>query len=133
MKPDFKYTQAIIVRKDIEIPKGKLAVQVAHASVGAYLQVDNMKLDEDCLTNIEKIIELQDNWFNEGQRKIVFKVNNVDELYTIEALARELYIPSYLVEDMACTVFDYPTVTCIGLGPVSIEKMNEITKDLKLY
>jgi len=130
---EFKYTQAIIVRKDIEIPKGKLAVQVAHASVGAYLQVDNMQLDDDCFINIEKIIEIQDNWFNEGQRKIVFKVNSLNDLYSIKVLADEKHIPNYLVEDFACTVFKEPTVTCIGLGPVSIEKMNEITKGLKLY
>jgi len=116
---EFRYTQAIIVRKDIEIPKGKLAVQVAHASVGAIMRRPN--------------VVIMHNWFNEGQRKIVFKVNSLNDLYSIKVLADEKDIPNYLVEDFACTVFKEPTVTCIGLGPVSIEKMNEITKGLKLY
>jgi len=119
MEHEFKFTQAIVVRKDIEIPKGKLAVQVAHASVGA------MMSQEDLI--------LQYEWFDEGQRKIVFKVNNLNDLYDIKALADERDIPNYMVEDFACTVFKEPTVTCIGLGPVSIRKMNEITKDLRLY
>lgn len=116
---EFKYTQAIIVRKDIEIPKGKLAVQVAHAALGAFLDQDDHKLKYE--------------WLEEGQRKLVLKVNNLNDLYDIKEFALDKEIPAYLVEDFACTVFDEPTVTCIGLGPVSIEKMNEITKGLKLY
>jgi len=120
---EFKYTQAIIVRKDIEIPKGKLAVQVAHASIGAYLEAQkNFYQSYDA-----------DDWFEEGQRKIVFKVNRVNDLYNIKALADVKNIPNHLVEDFGCTVFKEPTVTCIGLGPCVIEKINEITKDLKLY
>ena len=116
---EFKYTQAIVVRKDIEIPKGKLAVQVAHAAVGAMLAQEDH--------------ELKFEWLDEGQRKIVFKVNNLNDLYDIKAFADERDIPNYMVEDFACTVFKEPTITCIGLGPVSIRKMDEITKDLRLY
>ena len=123
---EFKYTQAIVVRKDIEIPKGKLAVQVAHASVGSFLN-DYYESNEDILDSFVT------DWFKEGQRKIVFKVNNLNDLYDIQALADEHHIRNYLVEDFACTVFKEPTVTCIGLGPVSIRKMDEITKDLRLY
>ena len=70
MYTDFKFTQAIVVRKDIEIPKGKLAVQVAHASVG--LLVKNASID-----TYNDIIE----WFIEGQRKIVFKCENLDTIF----------------------------------------------------
>ena len=122
MYTDFKFTQAIVVRKDIEIPKGKLAVQVAHASVG--LLVKNASID-----TYNDIIE----WFIEGQRKIVFKCENLDKIFEIAKNASEYDIPQYIVKDMACTVFENPTVTCIGLGPCTIEKMNLITKDLKLY
>ena len=50
------YKQVILVRDDLNLPKGKLAAQVSHASVDATLKSD------------KKIVDL---WKREGGKKIV--------------------------------------------------------------
>ena len=48
--------QAIIIRQDLKLPKGKAAAQAAHASVQAVLNSDKDKVR---------------NWNNEGMAKII--------------------------------------------------------------
>ena len=115
----FKYTQVIIFRSDLKIPKGKLAVQAGHASIGAYLE----QKDED----------IKKEWFEEGQRKLALKADCVEKLELLKKVAQDCNIPAYLVEDLGLTVFNEPTVTCLGLGPCKIEQMDIITKLLSLY
>ena len=68
--------QAILVRQDLKLPKGKLASQCAHASVEAVLRSDKDKVSK---------------WRKEGMAKIVLKVKDLKELQyytgTITALA----------------------------------------------
>ncbi|MFH1182317.1 MAG: aminoacyl-tRNA hydrolase, partial [Candidatus Woesearchaeota archaeon] len=49
------YKLVVVVRKDLKLPKGKLAVQVAHAAVDAVLSSDKGIVDE---------------WRSEGGKKI---------------------------------------------------------------
>ena len=53
-----EYKQVILVRQDLQLPKGKLAAQVAHASVEAVLRSDKTVVK---------------NWRAEGMKKIVLK------------------------------------------------------------
>ena len=62
------YKQVILVRKDLKLPKGKLAAQVAHASVEAVL-----KSDKDMVKK----------WRAEGMMKIVLNVADEKELMLI--------------------------------------------------
>ena len=41
-----KYKQVILVRDDLKLPKGKLAVQVAHASLDAAMKSDKEILEK---------------------------------------------------------------------------------------
>ena len=58
------YKQVILVRQDLQLPKGKLAAQAAHASVEAVLKSDQKTIKE---------------WRSEGMAKIVLKVKEVQE------------------------------------------------------
>ncbi|MEM2083439.1 MAG: peptidyl-tRNA hydrolase Pth2 [Nitrososphaerota archaeon] len=111
------YKQVIIVRKDISMSAGKLATQVAHAAIGSYKLCD------------KKIIE---KWEENGAKKIVVEVDNLEELLKLEEKAKKMNIPNFLVIDAGLTEFPEPTITCLGLGPEEEKKINKITGNLRL-
>lgn len=114
--------QVIVVRTDIKMSKGKLAVQVAHAAVEAV-----MKCVEDfqCRRNVEL-------WRAQGQKKIVVKVCSLDELLEIKKLAEEQGIVTALIADAGLTELPPGTVTALGLGPAPSELIDKVTGNLSL-
>jgi PTH2 family peptidyl-tRNA hydrolase len=120
-KIEFKYTQAIILRKDLGMSKGKLAVQAAHASIGAFYDMHTFSPDRVA-------------WFNEGQRKIAFRAISEEHLIELYKKALALDLPCYLIEDFGLTEFHgVKTKTALGVGPCTIEKMKEFTDGLELF
>ena len=109
--------QVIIVNNALKLPKGKLAAQVAHAAVGAYLET----AEDD-----------QQAWLDEGMPKIVLSVPSDEDLLRLEALAREHGLPCCLIEDAGRTVIPEGTITCLGIGPAADEDIDAISADLKL-
>src|SRR3989338_649689 len=111
------YKQVILVRQDLKLPKGKLAVQVAHASVGALV-----KSHKD---DIKK-------WQDYGQKKVALKVGDLDELLQYKEKAEDLGLVCALIEDAGKTVVEPGTITCLGIGPDKEEKIDKITGNLKM-
>lgn len=109
--------QVIVVRSDLKMGKGKLAAQVAHASLEAYKRAEKEKI---------KV------WEAEGSKKIVVKVNSLAELLDLERKAKELEIPNALVRDAGLTQLEEGTITCLALGPAEDEKIDKLTRNLKL-
>lgn len=109
--------QAILVRKDLKLGKGKLGAQVAHASLGAYKKADK---------------KLREKWEKEGSKKVVLKVEDEFKLIKFQETAREKKLPTFLVIDAGLTQIPRATTTCLGVGPAEDEKIDEIVKDLKL-
>lgn len=111
------YKQVIVVRSDLEMPKGKFSAQVAHGSLMAYKKADG---------------KTKKKWEEEGGKKVVLEVNNLKELLEIleEAQAREL--PVALVEDAGRTYFKEPTKTCVGIGPEKEKEIDKVTGKLKM-
>jgi len=123
MTTKFFYKQAIVVREDLKMSPGKLAVQVAHASVGAIHNRSGIYLPPATL----------ENWFNEGFRKIVLKVPSMKEIIALEGKCIEQNIPWYSVYDFGLTELEPNTLTCIGIGPDLNENIDKITGKLGLY
>jgi len=121
MTSKFLYKQVIVVREDLEMSPGKLAVQVAHASVGS-IHGSKGYLPKATL----------ENWFNEGFRKIVLK-STKENILLLEEKCIKLGIPSYVVYDFGLTELEPNTLTCIGIGPDLNENINKITGNLRLY
>lgn len=131
--------QVIVVRKDLNMRKGKIAAQVAHASLGLILGL--MKTDKIVMSSgknhvwylSEKIggpIEL---WLNGPFAKICVYVNSDQELLDIQHKATELSVPNYLITDSGKTEFGgVPTRTCIAVGPDFNSKVDLITGGLPL-
>jgi PTH2 family peptidyl-tRNA hydrolase len=111
------YKQAIIVRDDLKLPKGKMAAQVAHASVEAVLRSEKESV---------KI------WRMEGMGKIVLKVDNEKELHRIVQEAKDSGLITATITDAGHTVVEPGTLTCAGIGPASTEKIDYIISKLKL-
>jgi PTH2 family peptidyl-tRNA hydrolase len=112
--------QAIVVRKDLGMRTGKLATQVAHASVGAYRawQRDNpLSFDE---------------WSDQGQKKIVLRADSEEILTVLEGAAVKVDMPHYLVRDHGRTQVDPGTLTALALGPAEAEDVDRLTSTLQL-
>ena len=111
------YKQVIIIRNDLKLPKGKLAAQVAHASVDGVLKADK---------------ELVKKWRATGMMKIVLKVDSEKELYKYAQAAKDKGLPVGIITDAGKTVVAPGTTTCCGVGPASMEDIDSVTGDLKL-
>lgn len=112
--------QVIAVRRDIEMGKGKLAVQVSHASLGA---AEISKRDHR---------EWWDAWLREGQPKIVVKVGSEQELLDLETEAKKAGLPNALIRDSGRTQLEPGTTTCLGIGPAPSERVDKLTGKLRL-
>ncbi len=112
--------QLIVVRKDIKMGVGKLASQVAHASLAAA---------EECRIKDSRLFK---EWFNSGQAKIVVKVYSLEELLKIKREAEDLNLPTVLVRDKGLTQLEEGTVTCLGIGPAEESIIDKVTGRLKL-
>lgn len=111
------YKQVIVVRSDVSMGKGKLAVQVAHASLEAYKKADAKS----------RIF-----WEGEGCKKVVVKVSGVDALLEVHKNVRIAGLPCSLIKDAGKTQIASGTITAVGIGPSQEEVIDKITKDLKL-
>lgn len=109
--------QAILVRQDLKLPKGKLAAQVAHAAVEAALKSDADTLNE---------------WRGEGAKKVVLKVNDEKELKDLQKKAQQSGLKAALITDAGLTVVAPGTVTVLGIGPDEDKKIDRLVGHLKL-
>ena len=97
--------------------KGKIASQVAHASLEAYKKANKRKIKK---------------WEKEGCKKIVLKVSSLEELLKFKKMADELKIPNAMIRDAGLTQVKKGEITALALGPEEEEKIDKITKNLKL-
>ena len=137
----YKYKQSIIVRSDLNMPKGKMAAQVAHASMGAILRFahcsNTMFYTSDLNGPCSYIYQMcvpkpVHEWLSGDFAKIVLKCQGLDAIFVLEEKVKSSGIPYKIIQDNGTTVFNEPTITCIAIGPWDAEVIDELTKDLKL-
>jgi len=117
---EFRYKQVIAFRSDLKMSKGKIAAQAGHAAVSA---------GEEARKHFK---EWWKAWLREGQCKIAVKVESEEELLELEKQAKELAIPCALIIDRGLTEIPPGTITCLGIGPAPVEKIDKITSTLPL-
>lgn len=140
---EFSVKQVIVVRKDLHMRKGKIAAQVAHASLASVLDrmvnIDHTETYTGEKVNIiERMLFLKDNtpmydWLNGSFAKIVVYIDSEQELKDLINKAKNLKIQVTPITDAGNTEFKgIPTLTCAAFGPEYTDKLNEITGHLTL-
>ena len=110
--------QAIVARADIGMGEGKLAAQVAHASLSAY---------EDAGRSARTA------WKGDGQKKVVLKASGEAALFDLADRAEREGLPHAIIRDAGHTQLEPGTVTALAVGPAEDDLVDRVTGDLPLY
>jgi PTH2 family peptidyl-tRNA hydrolase len=128
MHAPYAYKQVIVVRKDLNMRKGKLAAQVAHAVLNSFLDSVN---GADRYVSIS--LEPPDiEWLKAGATKIVVGCSSEEELFKIYKAAQAAKLHTSLILDQGRTEFKEPTYTCCAVGPALSIEIDKITGGLSL-
>lgn len=118
----FEYKQVLIVRKDLGMSCGKISAQVGHAAVSLVEKAKKVRKYQKWLTS----------WLNEGQKKVVLKVNSEQELFELFEQARKHDLPAVMIQDRGLTEIPPGTYTAVGVGPAPELEVDKVTKNLPL-
>lgn len=128
--------QVILVRKDLKMGAGKLAAQVAHASICALL--DRV---QDCFIpelggpgffTRYGVSREEKEWLEGSQTKVVLWVNDKAQLLNYHQQAVEKKLTSSLIQDEGRTELQGKNYTTVAIGPANPDLIDELTGDLKL-
>lgn len=124
--------QVILIRKDLNMRKGKMAVQAAHASMQFIIQ-NLIPTDSSNIMKIQLDNDIE-HWLNTGMTKICLQVDSLEEMMKIYEKAKIAGLKAYYINDLGKTEFKgVKTLTSICIGPDNSDKIDAITGHLKLY
>jgi len=141
--------QVIVVRKDLNMRKGKMSAQSAHSSEAFITRQIQKKILEAQKQEIEAYGSIQDDyerficviaitkpqveWILSSFRKIVVGAKDEEELKDIIMKAKAAGLVVNEVIDSGLTEFHgVPTLTCAAIGPDYDEVLDPITGHLPL-
>lgn len=119
-----KIKQVLIVRKDLNMRRGKEDAQCSHASQAFMVPVylNGGKPTKDAVE-----------WFNSGQTKITVSVDSEEKLLDIFKQAKSMGLETHIITDAGHTEFNgIPTKTVVAIGPNDASKIDTITGSLPL-
>lgn len=109
--------QVIIINSQLKLPPGKLAAQVAHASVASFHSANSNH---------------QKSWLEVGMPKAVLSASSEQEVIEYYQKAISANLSSELIKDAGKTVLPTGTITCVGIGPAAEREIDKISGHLKL-
>ncbi len=114
-----RYKQALVLRTDLKMRRGKEIAQGAHASMKVTLE----NLDHPDVRA----------WLDGPFAKIALGCGSEAEMRDLQAKAQEAGVLTGLITDAGRTEFGgVPTVTALAVGPAPVDKIDAITGHLKL-
>lgn len=123
--------QVIIIRKDLNMRKGKMISQGSHVSMKVFLDLCQ-KSNNTYTFNFEPDSDW-DRWLNGLFTKIVVSCDSEKELEELYQQAKDKGLSCSMIVDAGLTEFHgEPTKTCIAIGPADPKDIDEITRHLKL-
>lgn len=126
--------QVIVMRTDLNMRKGKMVVQAAHAvlacCIGSNITIrihsPGGEINADNQVKFNK-------WVADGMTKICLKGKDEAHIKELHKAAQDAGIAAYTVTDAGKTEFNgIPTITCLAIGPDHDEAIDKITGELEL-
>ena len=117
---DLEYKMVLVTRSDLLLSAGKLAAQVSHAAVECTLLTKKNKRDWFV------------KWQREGAKKVVVKVDGLDDFFPLKEKAEKLGICTALISDAGHTEIAEGTQTVLGIGPAPDNLLDRVTGELPL-
>lgn len=126
--------QVIVIRKDLNMRKGKIASQAAHASMKVFLDRSVLLNQEESLSTLYiQVNKDMKTWLTGTFTKIVVSVESEEQLKYIHEQALSNNIPCAIIRDNGLTEFGgIPTYTAVAIGPAQESEIDKITGALKL-
>lgn len=117
--------QVIVMRKDLNMRRGKEIAQGAHVSM--------QFLKKKVLEGVP-LSEIEREWLSGLHTKVCVRVESMEEFVKIADAAARESIPLEMMADAGKTEFHgQVTMTCLALGPDQAEKIDKVTGHLPLY
>ncbi len=125
VNPDNKIAMIFLVRGDIKMGKGKIAVHVGHAT---------QYVIEECIQRKHLTYATWKKYYN--SQKTVLKVNSEKEFNELHSklvnLSRALHFPVKIVKDEQETKMHENVPLVVGFGPIKRNEVEIIIGNLKL-
>lgn len=132
MENQSKPKQIIVMRKDLNMRRGKQISQGSHACLKVFLDCQS-SVGSDGFERTYTVNKPMRDWLENSFTKICCYVESEQELVDLYNKAREQGILCAMIEDAGLTEFHgVVTKTCIAIGPEYPEKLDPITGHLKL-
>ncbi len=123
------HKQVIVLRKDLNMRKGKMVAQGAHASMAAILNLGHRD-GESFVVPLDARIEP---WLSGKFKKICVSVDSEDQLLALYEKAKSDGVVCSLIQDSGLTEFaGVLTYTAVAIGPDLEEVVDRYTSALKL-
>jgi len=100
---------------------GKIAAQVGHATLGAYL--DAVEIHPAWVSD----------WLENGAMKVTVKVPDANAMEDLKAKAEAAGVPTHIVADAGHTQIPAGSRTILAIGPAPIAMVDSIARHLPLY
>jgi PTH2 family peptidyl-tRNA hydrolase len=131
--------QVLVMRTDLKnmdgkkIRTGKTVAQAGHGFM-AFLTRRLQSFRGKKISDISECFSKEEwQWMDAGFTKVVVKVESEQELLDIFHSARSKGLQAHLITDSGRTEFGgIPTNTCVGIGPDTKSKVDEVTGHLPL-
>lgn len=109
--------QYIIINNSLNMQKGKLVAQGAHASVSVLEKIDEKTINE---------------WKHSGMKKIVLKISSTEELIKKFQQVKNAKLPVMLITDAGKTQVPSGSKTAFACGPIKETDGEKYFSELKL-
>ncbi len=124
-----EHKQVIVLRKDLNMRKGKMIAQGAHASVAAILKGAQRRGEALCIP----LDERNEPWLCGRFKKIAVSVNSEQELLALYEGATGAGLITALIQDAGLTEFGgVLTYTAVAIGPDREDRVDLFTHSLSL-
>lgn len=124
-----EHKQVLVLRKDLNMRKGKMVAQGAHAAIDAILGLahregNNLVVPLDART---------EPWLCGRFKKVCVSVSSEAELLAVHEKAKAAGLITALIKDAGLTEFGgVPTFTAVAVGPDEGTKIDAVTGGLPL-